>query len=140
MRRFIALLGLCGLAFFGVARAATTVTTPSILSPVGNSASYNAIDATQQTGLSASTTSATFSGTTMTVNTASVGVFTVGMTVTFRGSAGQTITALGNLCGLDWDPDPIGIGLGNRRRRIRLRHQRVRQNQRRCDRAPGLGG
>lgn len=61
--------------------------------------SYNAIDATQQTGLSASTTSATFSGTTMTVNTASVGVFTVGMTVTFSGSAGQTITQLGTYAG-----------------------------------------
>ena len=69
-----------------------------ITSP-GTAFNYNTIDATQETGLSAATSSATFSGTTMTVNTASVGVFTVGMTVTFSGSAGQTIAQLGTYAG-----------------------------------------
>ena len=75
-----------------------TDTKDCITSP-GTAFNYNTIDATQETGLSAATSSATFSGTTMTVNTASVGVFTVGMTVTFSGSAGQTITALGTYAG-----------------------------------------
>ena len=51
MRRFIVLSGLCALAFASVAHAATVVTAPSILSPSGNSVAYNAIDATQQTGI-----------------------------------------------------------------------------------------
>ena len=81
--------------FAAPASAQASQSAPFVTAP----GSYNAIDATQQTGLSASTTSATFSGTTMTVNTASVGVFTVGMTVTFSGSAGQTITHLGTYAG-----------------------------------------